>query len=161
MLRIEKLIQAYSNEKATTKILQYEDVVEEFNTHLLEKQNEPSASDISSTIREIERERIKYFVKEYILTRLNKIRENLFIDQDLLSQAERRFAEKYREMLIRSAVYTDQASREIEIVGFIAQKNLESVKIDNQIVEIFSGDFFVANYDDIELFIKDGSVKLV
>lgn len=161
MLRIQKLIEAYKNEKATTKILQYEGIVEEFNSYLIEKQNEPSTLDISNTIREIERERIKYFVKEYVLTRLNKIRENLFIDKSLLSESEREFSDRYKEMLVKSGVYTDQQSKEVEIVAFIAQKNLESVKIDDQVVEIFAGDFFVANYQDIEPFIKDGSVKLV
>lgn len=161
MLEIEKLITAYSNEKATSILLDYNEIVDEFNIAVSACNFESNAADILSTIKEIERERIKYFVKEYILTRLDKIRKNLFADTNCMSQAERSFAQEYREMMRKAEIYTEFTSREVEVVGFIAQKNLEAVKIDNQAVEIFAGDFFVAFYDDIESYVKNGYVLLV
>lgn len=162
MSSLERLIQAYTNEKATVKLLPYNGVANEFNLILKEREIDCGSSvSLSSTFEEIELERIKYFVKEYVLTRLDKICADFFIDQSLMGKEERKFAEKYKEMMIRASVYVDKPSKEHEIVGFIAQRNLEAVKIDGQIVEILSGDFFVASYDDIASYIWDGSVVLV
>ncbi|KAM0679823.1 hypothetical protein GINT2_001995 [Glugoides intestinalis] len=161
MLEMEKLISAYSNEKATSILLDYNSIVDEFNRTVSMCKLESNVADILSTIKEIERERIKYFIKEYILIRLDKIRKNLFADLNCMSHAERTFAQEYQEMMRKAEIYADFPSKDIEVVGFIAQKNLESVKIDNQAVEIFAGDFFVAFYDDVVNYIKNGYVLLV
>ncbi|ELA42408.1 uncharacterized protein VICG_00507 [Vittaforma corneae ATCC 50505] len=162
MLSLERLIQAYTNEKATEKLLPYDRIADEFNFIIKSHGNRnDSGTSLSNTFEEIEQERIKYFVKEYILTRLDKIRANFFIIQELMSKEERIFAEKYKEMMIIASVYVDKPSKVFEVVGFIAQRNLEAVRIDGHVVEILLGDFFVASYDDIASYIKDGSVALV
>lgn len=159
MLSLEKLIQVYTNEKATFKLLQYNRIVDDFNEVL--KHHIPNSNSLLNTFEEIELERIKYFVKEYILTRLDKIRDNLFVDDKLMSYEERLFKNQYKEMLINANIFADKPSKEYEIVGFIAQKKLEAVKIDGQIVEILPGDFFVANFDEIINYLEDDSAVLV
>lgn len=159
---MDKLVQAYTNEKATTILLKYETIIDEFNAiikdHVLD---DGSNSNLLNTFEEIEMERIKYFIKEYILTRLDKIRGNFFIEKALMSPKERVFAEKYKAMMMKMSIYAEVPSKEIEVVGFIAQRKIKAMKIDEQIVEVFIGDFFVANYNDISSYVEDGSVVLV
>lgn len=159
MPNIEKLIQAYINEKSTSKLLHYESVVDDFNTLLRYHRNE-SENKITQTIEEIERERIGYFIKEYILVRFEKIKSNFFLDRNLMSLNEKKFFDSYIEIMKKSEIYVDSPSNDIDIVGFIAQEKIDGIKIDDQIVEVFAGDFFVGNYDDVKNYIKDGSVFL-
>jgi len=159
---MEKLIVAYTNEKATEILLPYSTVVDEFSS-ALKTGLAPAAAEgtLVGTFREIEAERIKYFAKEYILTRLEKIRRNLFVNREHMSARERAFADKYKDMMVRHSVYTEKTKEETAVIGFVAQKNLEAVKIDGQVVEVHAGDFFIASYGDVSQYISDGSITLV
>jgi GINS complex subunit 4 len=162
MLDLEQLIQAYTNEKATKKLLLYDEIVDRFNFILKSTElNAENNTNLLTTLEEIELERIKYFVKEYILTRLEKIRNNIFLDERLMSIGERRFFEKYKEILTNTSIYANKPSKEYEIVGFIVRKAVDNVIIDGQMVKLSPGDFFVANYDDIIDHLNDGSIVLV
>ena len=177
MLNIENLLQAYSNEKSTKKLLKYDKIVDDFNREISIQQiaetdsetfnNETNvelsskiSTELSKTIKEIELERIKYFVKEYILLRLDKIRNNFFLDSNQLSFSEQSFYKEYLEIAKKNGIYVEEPSKEIEIVGFIANRTLEGVKIDVEIVEIYKGDFFVASFDDIEGCLIKGDIHL-
>src|ERR1700754_3514486 len=115
-LCMEKLLQAYTNEKATQRLLKYEPVVDGFIKIIQSHEHSGVlTTGILDTFEEIEMERIKYFVKEYILTRLDKIRNNLFTDRALLGEKERSFADKYNELMVKMAVYTEMPNKEIEV----------------------------------------------
>lgn len=162
MHSIEKLITAYTNEKATAILLPYDTIVDDFNSTLRAlPANTADESSLLATFKEIETERIRYFTKEYILVRLDKIRHNLFVDTELMSVDERLFAQKYRDLMVKYTVYTERADDQKAVVGFIAQRKIEGVKIDDQVVEIHPGDFFIASYDEVIHYIKDGSITLV
>lgn len=161
MLQIEELTLAYSNEKATKKLLKYEEVVDEFNRYIYSNEPPAISTEISKTIEEIELERIAYFVKEYILMRMDKIRHHFFLDLSLMSESEKTFYIEYLECCKRTGIYVDQPSKEIEIVGFVANKTLDGVKIDGELVEITKGDFFVASFDDVETCLNEGAIHLV
>ena len=78
-----------------------------------------------------------------------------------MSESEQIFYERYLEICKQHKIYVEQPSSELEIVGFKARRELEGVKIDDEIVKIYNGDFFVANFNDIENFLIDGSIYLV
>lgn len=164
MIPIDDLIAAYTNEKATKKLLKYEHVVDEFNKAVADACSAQSSKDhsqVTQMVQEIEVGRIRYFVKEYIMCRFDKIRRNLFLDSCLMSPREKTFYARYLEIMKQNGVYTDSPSRDFEFVGFISRRNLESVRIDNEVVEIFRGDFFVANLDDVAEYLREGAISLV
>lgn len=163
MLDFEKLLNAYNNEKSTRKLLKYNTIIDEFNLRIQYSASKQASSEISKTIEEIEIERIKYFIKEYILTRMDKLRSNFFLNTELMSENERRFYIKYLELCKQRNIFVDQnqPSNDIEIVGFRAKRELDGVKIDDEIIKIYNDDFFVANFYDIQNFIEDGSISLL
>lgn len=161
MLDLENLIRVYNNEKSTKKLLKYDPIVDEFNLRISQSDNKSVSSEISRAIEEIEIERIKYFIKEYILTRIDKLRQDFFLDVEMMSESEKLYYSQYLELCKQSNIYVDQQSKDVEIIGFVAKRELDGVKIDDEIVKIYNGDFFVANYEDIEAYIPDGSVQLV
>jgi GINS complex subunit 4 len=161
MLNVARLIQAYSNEKSTKKLLKYDQIVDEFNLEISTNQIVTGNDNLVETIKEVEMERLKYFVKEYVLIRLDKMRSNFFLDVNLMNHSEREFYEKYIEIARKNTIYEDEPSKDIEIVGFMANKKLESVRIDGEIIEIYKGDFFVGSFDDIEEHLNENSVRLI
>jgi GINS complex subunit 4 len=163
MLDFERLLNAYNNEKSTRKLLKYNSIIDEFNLRIQYSISKQASSEISKTIEEIEIERIKYFIKEYILTRMDKLRSNFFLNIELMSENERRFYIKYLDLCKQRNILVDQnqPSNDIEIVGFRAKRELDGVKIDDEIIKISNDDFFVANFYDIENFIEDGSISLL
>lgn len=165
MLPLDRLITAYTNEKSTRRLLKYDHIVEEFNRavvdYICNPQSSKDHSQVARMIQEIEIERIKYFVKEYIMCRFDKIRRNFFLDLELMSSRERAFYTQYLGVMKQKDVFTDKPSQDFEFIGFISHKALEGVKIDNEVVEIFQGDFFVANYDDVVEYLKEDAIGLV
>lgn len=159
---LEKLIVLYCNEKATKTLLPYNNLVDQFNNKILLKSSTESIHRIKSMIEEIESERIKYFIKEYILCRFDKITKNLYIDTDLLSPSESIFYNDYKNLIKSHDIYKEngiETSRN-EFVGFIANRDIPGVKIDGEIIEIFEGDFFIAKLNEIEFYLADNSVSL-
>lgn len=157
-----KLIQLYMNEKGTERLLKYDSLADEFNQIL---QNTGPASEdtpkVVRTMQEIDQERVKYFVKEYIMCRFDKIRKNFYLDPSLMSQKEQVFYAKFLDLMRRTDLYFDTIAGDgHEFVGFIANTNLKSVRIDTEVVDILEGDFFIANYDDISEHLVNGSVSL-
>ena len=87
-INIQEIMSLYSNEKATWNLLPYSSSVELFlkwinnNTCTIEN----FKNRISFEIAELEKNRIMYFVHEYLAIRLDKIRTNLFIEQTNMSK---------------------------------------------------------------------------
>ncbi|KAI4292235.1 hypothetical protein PAPHI01_1509 [Pancytospora philotis] len=159
--RLEELITAYVNEKSARRLLPYSRAADIFSALIKSYRANPSEPQALRTLREVEAERIKYFVKEYLLARLDKLQRNIFLDRGLMSRGEAAFYEKWLALLAREDVLTEKRSKEIEYVGFYCVNSLNNVMIDGEVIEIFEGDFFVASIDDIMEYVKRGDVVLI
>lgn len=160
---MDRLINAYTNEKSTNALSKFDSIVEYYNSALQEIKPDIHELEINSILKqlqELEAERIKYFVKEYILCRFDKIRRNMHIDVAMLSEKERIFYENYIQSLKEKDIYCNNTSNVFEFVGFIANKNIEAIKIDKEIIKILKGEFFVANLNDIREYLEHDDVSL-
>ena len=83
-------------------------------------------------------------LKEFLDFKAEQYENPIFLESDPI-QLPHRFSKK----------------EDIEIVGFMANKKLESVRIDGEIIEIYKGDFFVGSFDDIEEHLNENSVRLI
>ena len=152
-LDLNLLITAYINEKATTKILPYKSIVDDFIFHIKFKCDadiKPINTDLNE-LREIEINRIKYFIKGYLHCRLDKIRTNIFINDSFLNLKEKIFRSKYLMLLEDYNLPIDESksTSDVEFVGFIVNKNTEKVILDGEIIDLIIGDFYISNIDDI------------
>lgn len=165
MSRLEDLIAAYTNEKATDILLKYNHVVDEFNVMLKYQIVDESETQLVKTLKELETERIKFFVKEYILIRLEKLNKNIYIEEHLLSSLESRYYRKHLNLLNEENIIVPEMPEynysKCEYVGFRCLKDLENVKIDGEQTKIIAGDFLVANLDDVIEYLNEGSIELV
>lgn len=163
MFQLEKLIDSYINEKSTKTLLPYDNIVDDFNL-ILKNTPLPLDDDTHKMLAEIEIERISYFIKEYILCRFEKIRGNFYLETDLMSEGEKSFYLDYINLIKQEGVYkeiVEEQQKPTEFVGFIANRNMTSVKIDNDIIEIVEGDFFIADLQDVYYLLLDKSISLV
>ncbi|KAI5169912.1 hypothetical protein PAEPH01_1091 [Pancytospora epiphaga] len=161
MKQLDDLIVAYTNEKATRRLLPFCDVTDQLSSELKAYRENSEEPQIVRELRELEHERLKYFTREYILTRLEKLKSNIFLDKSLMGSREVRYYEKYLALLDKHGLLTDKESQDHDYVGFYCLKSLDYVKIDNEVNEIFEGDFFIANIDDIFEYVKRGYINLV
>jgi len=164
MLDINRLINAYTNEKSTKILLQYDTIVDDFNAslkdYILLLKSSSETSSLIHAIQEIEVERVGYFIKEYIQCRYDKIRSNLYLNTNLMSAKEQTFYEKYIELIKCNGTYQENVHSENGFVGFVANKNLDAVKIDDMVVKIYKGDFFVTKYEDVAELLKENAIYL-
>lgn len=160
-LSLDSLITAYGNEKSTDRMLPFSPIIEHFNDALRSIGPLSDETQAIRTLRELEAERIRYFLKEYVVTRLSKLRRNIFIEENLLSPKEQVFYRKYLALLAKHGLLTEQRGTSIEYVGFYCVRDLSNVKIDNEAIEMYEGDFFVANMDDVQEYIRMGYGVLV
>lgn len=162
---LQDLISTYQNEKCTETLLPYaSETVDHFLT-LIQRQMEALDSIDMSVVRnihELEMERVRYFLKEYIQTRLRKLNENLYIDPSLMSEQELVFHRKYIGLLRETDVYVEkqESCRRHEFVGFYCLVDINSIEIDGDVLEMFKGDFFIAPLDDVAELLKRGEVIL-
>lgn len=161
MRALEELIAAYTNERSTERLLPHSPVADEFNQIARRAGAGPGDPQIVRTLRELEIERIRFFVKSYVLARLQKLGSSIFLDTALMSAREAAYYERHRSLLGRHGVLTDRKSPSFEYVGFYCVRSLESVKIDDSVVEVLEGDFFVASIDDVVEYLKGGHIVLV
>lgn len=162
---LSDLVTAYQNEKCTKTLLPYASALVDHFLSLVHRQTEFINSLEMSLIRniyELEVERVKYFVKEYIQTRLRKINSNLYVDHSLLSEGELVFYKKYIGLLKEEDIYIEEQRKEkgCEFVGFYCLGGINGVKIDGNVLEVFEGDFLVAPLDDVLELLKNNEIVL-
>lgn len=157
---LESLITSYVNEKATTCLLKYNPDVDILISRIQVSRNTDEQS-IEGIIQEMEIERIKYFAKEYILTRLDKINRNIYHSEDNMSSREVKYYRKYLQVVEKQNITKEKREGAAEYVGFYCVKELKSIKIDGDVTEVYEGDFFVAKLDDIKEYVDEGRVVLV
>lgn len=152
-LDLNLLITAYINEKATTKILPYKSIIDDFIFHIKFKYDSDikSLNTVLNELKEIEINRIKYFIKEYLHCRLNKIRINIFVDDSFLNLKEKIFKNKYINLLENYNLSIDESksTNNVEFIGFIVNKNAEKIILDGEIIDLIIGDFYISNIDDV------------
>ena len=91
---VQNLIECYVNEKSTKAILKYKkEVVDYFYQKLLEQKEKykifiAGKSNIIKSIYELEIERMEFLLREYLIIRLEKMKEDYYIDLNLLSSQE-------------------------------------------------------------------------
>ncbi|CAD25709.1 hypotheticalprotein v26.11 [Encephalitozoon cuniculi GB-M1] len=162
---LNDLILAYQNEKSTKRLLPYAlHLIDYFLDIISERTEHVKAlnKSIVKNIYELEIERVKFFVKEYIQTRLKKMSMNLYVDLSLLSGGELALYEKYIDLLKKRDVYvTKQKFHKVhEFVGFYCCTDISGAVIDGELLEMFKGDFFVAPLDDVMDFLKRNEIIL-
>lgn len=163
-MNINTLIEAYLNEKSTPVLLKYKEVVISYFYHKLQLQKKNKIENLNNIIKniyEIEIDRIEYYLKEYILIRLEKLKKNMFIDTLLLSDEEKVFYEKYINKLKEKGIVCDNKSKEYYAVAFICKKDLGNVVLDEEEVEMYDGDLFVGPISDIYSLILNEDVCLI
>jgi len=179
MLDINELVLAYTNEKSTKKLLKYREIVGEFSDllkrtierdELLEEcmstsenhANNGSTHFTSRIIQEMESDRIKYFIKEYIFIRMHKIMDDLFVSEDKLSEQEIVFCRKYKQTVEAGKITIPKKGYEKpEFVGFVASRNISNVKIDGEPMPIDANSFIVAEIREIMTNLENDEVWLV
>lgn len=161
MLPLETLITSYINEKATSNLLAYNAVADIFIEKMKDTSEDVQEPEFVRNVREMERERIKYFLKEYIITRLEKINSNLFHSEENMSSREASYYRKYLELVRESDVVGEKIDSASEYVGFYCIKDVHGVKIDSEILEVYEGDFFVARFEDVAHLIREECIVFV
>ncbi|KAG5859266.1 GINS Sld5 subunit domain-containing protein [Encephalitozoon hellem] len=151
---LNDLILAYRNEKAAKRLLPYASRPVEYFLDAISRRIEEVKSlgkTIARNIYELELERVKFFIKEYIQVRLKKLSTNLYLDKSLLSEREVSFYDKYIDLLKGRDIYIAEQKfpKRNEFVGFYCCSDINGVMIDGELLEMFKGDFFVAPLDDV------------
>lgn len=160
-LKLNELIRIYINEKSTKRLLPYNEIADEFSEIVKNRNENLDNLKIIRSLQELELQRLKYFVKEYILVRLEKIKSNIFLSEELMSDREKKFYKKYISLLNDQNVLTTESSIEFEYVGFYCINGLKNIKIDGEVIEVSEGDFLVANLAEIIDYVISGNVVLV
>lgn len=161
-LNLAELIAAYSNEKATNSLLEYKYIVDEVRRWLEEKEGEDSVFEntVLKELVEIEQNRIKYYVNEYLALRFDKIRKNFFVDQKCLSMEEIEVRRKYFEILSTRNITKEHKQEDIEFVGCYFNKKAQNFYIDGEVQEINSGEFIVTKLEGVRDYLDKNDVEL-
>ena len=123
MRALDGLIIAYTNEKSTTQLLPYNSLADDFSQMVKHTHTDPSEPQLVRTLRDQEAERIKFFVKEYIITRLQKLNSSIFWTEDVMGPREILYYRKYLSLLGKNGVLRRTKSIRIEYVGFYCVKS--------------------------------------
>lgn len=162
---VESLIRAYRNEKCTKEMLPYERRVMDFLEKNLPKQIEYAASlrkaPVLKSIYEQEIERVKYFMKEYIITRMKKISLNFNVDDSMLSPSEIVYRNAMYSICRQEDVFVPCRWTNNEFVGFVSVVDNNHVVLDGNPVEMRQGDFFVGQIRDVIEMLYRHSIYLV
>lgn len=162
---VESLIQAYRNEKCTKEILPYERRVMDFLEKTLPKQIDYAASlrktSALKSIYEQEIERVKYFMKEYIITRMKKISLNFNVDDSMLGPSEIVYRNTMYSIYRQEGIFIPCKWTNSEFVGFVSVVDNNHVVLDGNPVEMRPGDFFVGQIRDIIEMLYRHSIYLV
>lgn len=159
------LILAYQNEKSTRRLLPYASRPVDHFLAIVSKRTESIGKldrSVVKNIYELEAERVKFLLKEYIQTRLRKISADLYVDKTLLSGRESIFYESYLGLLKERDVYVEKQrlNKTNEFVGFYCLVDVYGVMIDGEPLEMLKGDFFVAPLDDVADLVKKNEIVL-
>lgn len=161
-LNIQEIIFLYSNEKATWNLLPYSSSVELFlkwingNTCVIENYK----NRILFEIAELEKNRIMYFVHEYLAIRLDKIRTNFFIEQANMSQNEKEFYEEHILLLKEFKLNEIKQHNSIEFVGCYFHKKISNLELSSDFHEINTGEFILVDFRRIKNLLEGKNIEI-
>lgn len=160
-MNIKDLIESYMNEKNTKIFLRYrKEVIDFFYKKLvIQKNNLNKLTDnkIINSLYELEIERIEYMIREYLMVRIDKLKHDMNINLELLSESELILYKKLQNKM----KYKISRDNEIDVVGFICKKDLGFVMLDGESVEMFRDDFYLGPILDIMEMVNKGEVFLL
>lgn len=176
---LSSVIASYTAEKATSNLLPFNPAADTLSAQIaaLPPSEITDSSDAAlAAIQDIEIERIKFFLKEYVLTRVEKMHSNIFVPETHMSPSELVFFQGYKQLLAAQGIPLEPLSapssadekagahdiiQRKEFVGFVCTRTLNSVRLDSEVLSLYEGDFFVAPWDEVAPYVYDGSVRLV
>lgn len=172
---VEYLTMRYLNERETKRLLPYDkDLVDRVQFLLVRQkareQEERTKNTTKEHIYKIEINRIEWILSEYLLIRLEKIRNNLYIkNSSLLSPQEEEYFNEYIILNRNASIYTpykEIAERHLnqpkpEIHGIYVLDRIEDVPVDREILSFSPGDFLIGDFSQAEYLINDLSVLIV
>ena len=100
---------------------------------------------------------MEFLLREYLIIRLEKMKEDYYIDLNLLSSQE----VVYYTRLQKIAPFKNKKNDKIEVIGFLCKKDLGNVILDDENVEMCKDDFFVGPLNDVYDLIINEDIKLV
>ncbi|WUR02448.1 DNA replication complex GINS protein (SLD5) [Vairimorpha necatrix] len=161
-MKVKRLIECYMNEKNTNAFLKYnQEVVAYFYTKIIDQKNiikkNPQKSNILKSIYELEIERLEYLIKSYLTIRINKMKRNLFIDENCLSEDEKKFYKILKDQIN----YKNECNESVDVVGFICKKDIGNVLLDGESVEMNKGDFYIGPLCDVMDLLNQDEIYLV
>lgn len=162
-MKLQRLVEIYVNEKSTKSFLNYKKEVVDFFYEKLLKQIENVKNMSSNELNivkctyELEIERIEYLLKEYLTLRINKLKLHSTIDNELLSASEK----DYYDILKEQMIYKNKRDESFDIVGFICKKDIGSVLLDEETVEMYKDDFYVGPFSDVRDLLDKDEIYLV
>lgn len=158
------LITQYQNEKNTEEILPYSSEIVDFYEKAipsLTSHMNSLTNTIVKSIIEQELERVKYFLKEYLMIRAKKIFLRMKIKTEFLSEKENLFHQKMVDLYKNEGIFVDEKSVSSEVVGFISNISNKNILLDNKEVELKEGDFYIANIQDVLELLYNNEINLV
>ncbi|KAK6090980.1 hypothetical protein P3W45_000225 [Vairimorpha bombi] len=160
-MKIQDLIECFMNEKNTNVFLRYrKDVIDYFYKKLVDQKinlDKFSTNKVITSLYELEIERVEYMIKEYLMTRVEKMKHDMNINTDLLSDNEKIFYRKLQNKM----TYKICRDNEVDVVGFICKKDLGFVMLDGESVEMYQDDFFVGPMKDVYDLVNKGEIFLL
>ncbi|OAG30728.1 hypothetical protein NEIG_00240 [Nematocida sp. ERTm5] len=173
---VEYLSMRYLNEREFQRLLPYDADIVERVKFLLQRQKDRQRKEIQRNrikehIYKIEIERIEWLLSEYLLIRLEKIRNNFYIkDESILSPHEKEYYRAYINLNKEVGTYVElediperhrNKEDSPEIHGVYVLDNLQDISIDGEILTLSPGEFLIGNISASEDLVNDLGILLV
>ncbi|KAI5181390.1 hypothetical protein NEOKW01_1584 [Nematocida sp. AWRm80] len=171
---VQCLTMQYLNERGSKRMLPFNSDLVERVLYLIQRQNiqiEQSIKEnnkIHEHIYKIEVDRIEWIVTEYLLIRLEKIRNNYYIDDTLLSPEEQEYKDKYIDLQREEQILIEKedipGNREetkTEYSGIYVLEDIPEILLGEDLLSLSSGDFIIADTSSMHTLVDSLSVVLI
>lgn len=172
---VEYLTMRYLNEREAKRLLPYDEDLVDRVQFLLQRQKarqqeETNRNRTKEHIYKIEIDRIEWLLSEYLMIRLEKIRNSFYVESEsLLSPQEKEYFTEYVALNKKASVYVPQQDipeRHLEpsgceIHGMYVLDKIEDMAIDGEVLSFTPGEFLIGDVSQAEDLVNDLSVLLV
>ncbi|KAI5192355.1 hypothetical protein NEMIN01_1969 [Nematocida minor] len=172
---VEYLTMRYLNEREAKRLLPYDEDLVERVQFLLQRQKtrqqeEENKNRIKEHIYKIEIDRLEWMLTEYLLLRLEKIRNNFYIkNEQLLSEKEKEYYTAYILINKEEKIYTPlkdiperhKEKNSTEVHGIYVLDTIQDIAIDGEMLSFSPGEFLIGDIAQAEELVNDLSVLLV
>ncbi|KAI5161715.1 hypothetical protein NEAUS03_1728 [Nematocida ausubeli] len=173
---VEYLAMRYLNERESKRLLPYDEDLMDRVKFLLHRQKkrqreEAQRNRIKEHIYKIEADRIEWLISEYLLMRLEKIRNDFYIeDLSLLSPYEKTYYQEYINLNKEAGTYTEleqiparhrHPKDPAEIHGVYILDDVQDVLIGEEILTLQAGEFLIGDIAGSQDLVNDLGVLLI